>query len=254
MAEQKQAEKFTALVTGANRGIGLEYVKQFLQRDGYSVVACCRNPDSAKDLKELQEKNKGRVTILKLEYVNDEDVANVAKALKDKPIDLLVLNAGIMGETTADSHPVNKIFTFRMIGNLTRDDFLNVYNVNVVGPMLLVQALYDNVKASTRKQIVAVTSGAGSISDCGSNSATAYRCSKAALNMAFQNIAKRSEKDKDDVHALLLNPGWVQTGLGGKHATKTPEESVTQQMTIVDDYKNKTNGGFYNYNGNVFPW
>ena len=244
-AEQKQ-EEIRVVITGANRGIGFEFSKQLLQREGYCVVALCRKPDKADELKALQQEYKDRVSILKWESTNDQDIENVNKALKDKPIDILLLNAGILGGRTDDNQ-------LRKLGNLTRDDVLNTFNVNTAGPMLLAQALYNNVAASTRKQIIGVSTGMGSIDDCGSNSAVCiyfsllllltsstflvclrylidaqklhvchiyisvmdikYECMHFVVNMAFMCIAKQSEANKDGVHAMALNPGWVATGI-----------------------------------------
>lgn len=251
MAEEEKKDDVAAscaLITGANRGLGLEFARQLLKRPGFEIVACCRSPDKADDLKKLQSENEGRVQILKLEMTSDDDVAEVAKAVADKAIDLLILNAGIMGETDATTKALRKM------GNLNRNDFINVFNVNVVGNMLLGQALYENVKKSERKQIIGISSGMGSIGDCGSNSGVPYRCSKAALGMAFQSFAKESEKNKDGVHALVLLPGWVSTDMGGKNASLTPEQSVTNMFTVIDSYKERVNGGFYSHSGKVFPW
>jgi len=248
-AEAKQDETTRVVITGANRGIGLEFVKQLLKRDNYDIVCCCRSPDKAEDLKKLQEANKERICVEKLEMTNDTDTENLAKALKDKPIDILILNAGII--TTKSDKSMLKM------GNLERDDFLKIYNVNVVGTMLLGQALYDIVKASKRKQIIGITSGLSSISDCGSNYAVPYRCSKVALNMAFQSFKYKSEADKDGVHAMAVAPGWVQTDMGGSNASSTVEDSVKAMLdNVIDKYKDedKVSGGFYNYTGKVYGW
>lgn len=247
-AKQESSDETRVVITGANRGIGLEFVKQLLQRDGYTIVACCRSPDKADALKKLQSENQGRVSIEKLESTSDADIEALFKSLGDSPIDILLLNAGILG-TKDDSG------AFRKMGTLQRDDFLNTLNVNVVGPMLLGQALFDNVAASTRKQIVGITSGMGSISDCGSNSLVPYRCSKTAMNMAFQAFAKESEAKKLGVHAVTVNPGWVQTDMGGKNASKTVTDSVQEMLdNVIDKYAELDNGGFYNYSGKVFGW
>ena len=176
-AEQKQ-EEIRVVITGANRGIGFEFSKQLLQRKGYCIVALCRKPDKADELKALQQEYKDRVSILKWESTDDQDIENVNKALKDKPIDILLLNAGILGGRTDDNQ-------LRKLGNLTRDDVLNTFNVNTAGPMLLAQALYNNVAASTRKQIIGVSTGMGSIDDCGSNSAVCVSFSLLSLWTSF---------------------------------------------------------------------
>merc|ERR1712154_44815 len=104
-----------------------------------------------------------------------------------------------------------------------------------------------------RKQIVAITSGMGSIIDCSSNMAVPYRVSKSGLNMAVQSFAKQSEKDKDGVTACLINPGWVQTDLGGNNATKTVRQSIQQMLdNVIDKNESLVNGGFYTYTGEPF--
>ena len=157
-AKEEDNKEVRVVITGSNRGIGLEFVKQFLQRENYIVVACCRKPDKADALIKLQNDYKNRLSMEKLEITNDSDIEAVAKSLENKPIDILILCAGILGNND------EKESKLRKIGTLKRDDFQNVYNINVVGPSLLGQALYDNVKKSNRKQIIGITSGMGSIS------------------------------------------------------------------------------------------
>eukprot|EP01084_Bolivina_argentea_P151630 264661_1 len=237
MAEQKEQKETCVLITGANRGLGFEFVQQLLSRDNYCIIACCRNPDKADALNALAAKNKDRITISKCDVTNDKDIQELSKSLGDKPIDILLLNAGIFGNTKEP---------------WSRDDFLNVFNVNCVGPVMIAAALYDNVKVSKRKQIIAITSGAGSILDCGSGYYP-YRVSKAAMNMGFQRFAKKSEKDKDGVTTLLVNPGWVQTDMGGKNATKSTQDSIKEMLdNVIDKYESLINGGFYTYTGKPF--
>eukprot|EP01083_Nonionella_stella_P162727 534440_1 len=195
MAESKESE-VRIVITGANRGIGLEFVTQFLKRKNSTVIACCRNPGKANALNQLKEANKGRVVVAKVDVTNDEDIESLKQTVGNKPVDILLLNAGIIGKTK---------------GPFQRSQYLEVFNVNCLGALLVGQALYDNVKLSNRKQIVGISSGAGSIADCGGGNLLPYRVSKTAMNMAFQSFAKQSEKSKDGVHTLLVNPGWVKT-------------------------------------------
>ena len=175
-SEEKQEDnnEIRVVITGANRGLGLEFVKQLLQRKNYVIVACCRKPDTADDLKKLQNENKNRLSIEKLESTSESDIENVKKSLENKPIDILLLNAGIISRFDEG------------VGNIEKQRFENMINVNVIGPCLLGQALYDNVKKSTRKQIIGMSSGLGSIGDATSNSYLPYRCSKAGVNMMMK--------------------------------------------------------------------
>jgi len=200
----------TALVTGASRGLGLEFVKQLA--GSWHVIAACRDPAIAKDLRTLQAQNE-RIQIVQLDVVNQDHIAAVASSLKGKPIDLLVLNAGIKGSREKQH-----------LGDLEAEDMLNVLAVNSVAPILISQAFLENVKASSRKQIVCCSSGVGSIAENESGGMTQYRMSKAALNMGMQEIAIKTRDA--GLQVLCLVPGWVRTDMGGPNGRLSPEEAV----------------------------
>ena len=140
---------------------------------------------------------------------------------------------------------------------MTRKDLQNVYNVNVVGPLLLAQALYDNVKASKGKQIVAISSGLGQISmNYSGFNHPAYKCSKAALNMAIKTLALESDSNKDQVIAVAVEPGFVQTDFSGNKdkATTSVDVSVKNMLTNVIDKKDLKSCTFYKTSGDVSPY
>jgi len=229
----------TALVTGASRGLGFEFVKQLAQT--WHVIAACRDPSSAADLKELQSKNE-RVQIVQLDVANQEHIAALPGALAGKPIDLLVLNAGIKGSREKQH-----------LGTMEAEDMLEVFAVNTVAPVLIAQALIENVKASTRKQIVCCSSGVGSISENESGGMAQYRMSKAALNMGMQEVAVKT-KDAG-VQVICMVPGWVQTDMGGPNGRLRVDEAVTkllQNVILRDDPL--PSGGFFDYTGKQWPW
>lgn len=231
----------SVLVTGANRGLGLEFCKQYLAKE-YEVFACCREPFNAMELEQLQKDNPKQLSLRKLDGRNDADILELAASIKNVPIDILLLNAGISGDKNI-SH----------LGVLNREDIMNTINVNAISPLMIAQALFENVKLSKRKQIVGLTSLMGSISDNEQGGArVAYRVSKCAMNSAFQELKL---KGKDfGIHTLLIHPGWVQTDMGGLNATKTVVNGVSEVMAIIDDYQNLDSGGFYNYAGKKLPW
>lgn len=207
--------KKTALITGANRGLGLEFVSALKER-GYHVIACCRHPLQASPLKGLADE------ILPLDMTKDEDINNLVKALKDRPIDLLLNNAGITGENGVT------------LNNVKRDNFLQVLDVNCVGTIKLCDALLPNIKASQEKSILVISSQMGSISDNTSGRSYAYRASKAALNCVMRSFA--IDVQEFGIKVMLLHPGWVKTDMGGPNALVDIQSSVRGMLKQVDEH------------------
>eukprot|EP01084_Bolivina_argentea_P053955 98968_1 len=231
----------TALVTGSNRGLGLEFCFQLIKNE-YKVFACCRNPNDANELKDLQATaTQNQLIITELDSTNDEHICALSKSLKDIPIDILILNAGTKGSITNHT-----------LGLLQRDEILNTININCVGPLLIAQALFENVKASKRKQIVGITSLMGSIVDNNSGNRVSYRVSKTALNSVFQEIKLKG--NEFGIHTLLLHPGWVKTNMGGPNAKISTFESVQSMLNVIDNAQNFESGALYNFEGEQLPW
>ena len=236
-----QRSWYSVLVTGANRGIGLEFCKQYLAKQ-FSVYACCRDPYKAYDLEKLQKSNSKQISIQPLDVANDQSILELSDSLKNIPIDVLILNAGISGDK-ANSE----------LGLLYRDDLLNTININCISSLLIGQSLFENVKMSKRKQIVGISSLMGSITDNEQRGGrVAYRVSKTAMNAVFQEFKLKGKEF--NIHTLLLHPGWVQTEMGGQNATKTIGDSVEEVMNVIDNYNNLESGGFYNYAGERLSW
>ncbi|MDP9198136.1 MAG: SDR family NAD(P)-dependent oxidoreductase, partial [Pseudomonadota bacterium] len=162
-------ESRTVLVTGANRGLGLEFVRQYAE-DGWQVHAACRAPDSARELKQLESRSAGRIRVLALDVLDASSVKAAAQTLHGEPIDLLLNNAGV------GSPPGQKI------GSLDYAAWARVLDANVLGPARMIEAFVDNVAKSRDKRIVTVTSLMGSIADNSSGGSYAYRSSKAGVN------------------------------------------------------------------------
>jgi len=242
-----ESQKF-CLLTGANRGIGLEFVRQLLPK-GYNIIACCRNPSGATDLNALAAENEGKILVEKLEMTSQEELDVIAQ--KYNRVDLLILNAGYVGDYSCDFGKFNNEYS--------RDEkFLQVLHVNAVAPCYVVDAFTNALKAGEEKQIVALSSGTASLSDnrYGSGGVLAYRMSKVSLNMAVKNMANKL--GGDGIHAFGVSPGWVATDLGsygGMKAEVTTPDSVKNLLALIDGCREKcVNGGFYNYDGNVYPW
>ena len=201
----------SALITGANKGIGLEFVRQ-LKNKGYYIFGCCRNPTAANELRELADE------IIQLDVTNDNDIASLKRTLNNRPIDLLVNNAGTSGAQGVT------------IGNVDRENFINVLNVNCISVVKLSDALLPNIESSQEKSILVISSRMGSISDNDSGRSYAYRASKAALNSAMRSFAIDA-KDKG-INVMLIHPGWVKTDMGGVNGlidVQTSVEGMIQQ-------------------------
>jgi len=226
----------TILVTGANRGIGLEFVRQYV-RDGADVIACCRDPKSVTELNEIAKDGKTRV--LALDVGNKESIARLAQELDRAPIDILINNAGISGPRRQSADEVEP------------DGWLDTFRVNTVGPALVSQALHENIKRGGDKKIVAITSMMGSTEDHGGGM-YAYRSSKAAVNNVMRGLSR--EWAKDGISVGILHPGWVRTDMGGKNAAVAVEDSVRGLRRQIAELNQKTSGTYRDFMGSELHW
>lgn len=225
----------TVLVTGANRGLGLEFVRQYAG-DGWRVLAACRDPASAAALKRI----KGDVAIHRLDVTKEKQVAALARKLEGEPIDVLINNAGI--NPTYGDGP----------GNMDYDAWEETLRVNTIAPFRVTEALLPNVRASKRKLVVSITSGLGSIAGNTDGGIYAYRSSKAALNMVMRSLA--ADLRAEGVTVVVFSPGWVRTDMGGRSAPVGVKESIAEMRTVIARIKRSDSGRFFNYEGNQFPW
>lgn len=225
----------TVLITGASRGIGLEFARQYAA-GGWRVIATCRQPKAAKALAAI----KGDVRIRALDVTDPVQVRSLARALKSEPIDLLISNAGIYG-------PRRQTF-----GQVDTEAWHRVFHTNVMGPMMIAEALADHVARSERKTIIALTSMMGSIAENQSGGSYIYRSSKAALNMVMKGLSLTLKPRK--ITVAMLHPGWVRTDMGGASAHLGVEESVTAMRRVIAELKPTDSGRFFNYDGREIPW
>lgn len=224
----------TVLISGANRGLGLEFVKQYAA-GGAEVIAGCRDPGGARELKAALG-GKGRVYAL--DVADPGCIDEFQTKVGSQPIDILVANAGVYGGQRQG------------FGDIDYDAWAHTFEVNTFGPVRLAQAFAPNVAAAKGK-LVAITSLMGSITDS-SGGFFAYRASKAALNSAFKGVAMALKPQ--GVITALLHPGWVATDMGGKSAPLTPEQSVTGMRQVIDGLSEADIGSFRDYSGKVLPW
>jgi NAD(P)-dependent dehydrogenase (short-subunit alcohol dehydrogenase family) len=229
----------SALITGANRGLGLEFAKQYLA-DGWQVYAACRDPNSASELRRLTDASGHEVRIMALDVTDVASVEAAAAELDGQAIDLLLNNAGVMGARG------------QTIGNIDYEAWAKVLDVNTMGPMRVSEAFVDNVARSERKLIVTLTSGMGSLADNTSGGSIAYRSSKAAVNMVMRSLA--IDLAPRGITCVVVNPGWVRTDMGGAHATLTPADSVTTLRRLIETLGSAQSGKFFNYDGCEYAW
>ncbi|XP_053304497.1 C-factor-like [Spea bombifrons] len=243
----------TLLVTGSNRGIGLEFVQQFVKSPNPpdQIFAACRDPDAprSQELKNLAEKH-SNVVVIQLDATDGasitESAKQVEKHLNGRGLDLLINNAGVLHPNTLQTQ--------------TAEDMMEVYSVNVVGPMLVTQAYYDLLKKSAasngKAAIFNVSSLLGSIEHVPGVFADfpviSYRCSKAALNMLSR--CQGEGYKQDNIISVAVHPGWVQTDLGGERAPLTTETSVVGMLKVIYSLTMDQSGTFVDWEEKAVKW
>lgn len=230
----------TLLITGANRGIGLEITRQYAA-DGWDVLACCRSPENAHELNKLAATSKGGVSVCLLDVANDAQRQALAAQLKGQPIDILFNSAGVSGNWATQS-----------FGHCKTDEWLDVMRINVITPMLMMQDFAANVALSEHKIIANMSSKMGSIADNTSGGSYLYRSSKAALNMVTVSAAHDLARRK--IAVVALHPGWVRTDMGGPNGELSVEESVTALKRNLAKVAFADSGRFIDIDGGDIPW
>jgi NAD(P)-dependent dehydrogenase (short-subunit alcohol dehydrogenase family) len=224
------------LITGANRGLGLEFARQY-SAEGWQVFAACRNPSSANHLHEIRKRADSTLTILPMDVTDLASVRAAAKQLSGMAIDVLVNNAGIAGPSS------------QMTG---RGDWAHVLDVNTMGPLRLIESFTDHLARSDRRLVVTITSGMGSLADNTSGGSIAYRTSKVAVTMVTRSAA--IDLASRHITCVVVNPGWVKTDMGGPGAQLTPQESVGAMRKLIANLTLEDSGKFFNWNGREYPW
>jgi len=236
----------TALVTGANRGIGLEFTRQLLEA-GNTVVACCRHPSAAQDLQQLASKFATKLHITKLDVTDPDDVKSWAAQVKQlvPHVDVCVNNAGVVGENSYSKWDLDE---------MDAEEMLFCYKANTIGPLLVVQQLRrQNLIGKPGGSIVGnVTSKVGSVEDNGSGKGYAYRASKAALNIVNKSMS--IDLAAEGIVCVLLHPGWVRTGMTEGRGLISAEESAAGLIQVMEGKAGPLNGNWYDYAFKPIPW
>lgn len=234
------------LITGANRGLGLEFTRQYLER-GAHVFAGCRRPAEARALRTWQAKYPQRLSIVALD-VGDADAIQTSHNLvhsQTESIDILVNNAGIYSSHGSDE-PLERL------GKLSFDDALTVLRVNAVAPLLVAQQFLGLLRASRGAKLINISSGYGSVSANTGGFPYYYSASKAALNMFMRSLA--ADAKRWGITTVLLDPGWVSTDMGGPGAPLAPEKAVGAMLRLIDALTPRHNGRFLTWQGDEQDW
>jgi NAD(P)-dependent dehydrogenase (short-subunit alcohol dehydrogenase family) len=228
------------LITGSNRGMGLEWVRQYADL-GWRVYATCRFPEQAEDLKQISQQH-SNLSIHQLDITKPDHVQCITQDLADSKLDILVNNAGVYYERWGKDK----------LGTIDYNAWQESFNVNTLGAVRVTEALRGNLALGEKRLVVAVSSHMGSIEDTKAPNDYAYRSSKAALNIAMKGLVY--ELSDYGIGILLFHPGWVSTRMGGSDAPLTAKESVSNMRALVDKFQQEESGQFYRHDGVIIPW
>ena len=229
----------SVLITGASRGLGLEWARQYAEA-GWQVYASCRRPPEAEDLTALAARHP-RLSVHRLDVTDSEHLRTLQLDLEEARIDVLLNNAGVyLDKFTGD------------FGGIDYEVWLRTFAVNTLGAVRVSEALIGQVAASQKKLVVATSSHMGSIAEITAPGNYAYRSSKAALNAAMKGLSHALAQR--GIGVLLLHPGWVRTRMGGPDSPLTPEQSVHHMRALVEAFRPDMNARFLRYDGTEIPW
>jgi len=229
----------TVLITGANRGLGLEFCRQYAEQ-GWHVIACARNPDDAFDLNNLAGHH-ANIQLEALDVSKFKQIDALSEKLADRAIDVLINNAGIYLD--------NKDNGF---GQFDYQAWTESLLTNTEAPAKMTEAFLPQIKKSDKKLVVAISSLMGSMADNSSGGSVFYRSSKAALNAAMKCIA--IELKDQSVGVLIFHPGWVKTDMGGPDALINAGQSVSGMRNLIENFSLAQSGSFVKYDGTSMPW
>ena len=224
----------TVFITGASRGLGLEFARQYAG-EGWRVLAACRAPAQAAALDAIA----GDVTVLPLDVADRDAVAGLPARLGEGAIDLLINNAGVYGRGQS-------------LGRIDYAGWESVLRTNVLGPIAVAEALLPNLRRAGGARIALMSSKMGSIADNTSGGTYAYRSSKAALNAAGRSLAH--DLAGEGIAVIMLHPGWVRTDMGGAGGLIDAPESVAGLRRVIAGAEMRHSGRFYAYDGAEIPW
>ncbi len=229
----------TVLITGANRGLGLEFCRQYAAA-GDRVIACCRQPQQAEALQQLAD-HYPQLSIHTLDVTDFSQIDTLADTLKDASLDILISNAGVYGDSQR--------YAF---GQLDYTQWRHTLEVNTLAPVKLAETFLPHLKRAVQPRLVVITSKMGSIGDNSSGGCLLYRSSKAALNAAMKSLA--IDLAPENISVLIQHPGWVRTDMGGPNGLINTEQSIAGMRQRIAELNLENSGSFVDYKGEGIPW
>ena len=227
------------LITGANRGLGFGFVKSFLEKN-VKVFCTTRNISKSNELMKYQKKYPKRLHICELDLI-DENSSNVlSNFLGDKPIDIFINNAGVIGSSS------------QYFKEVSSNPWIEVLKINLIAPLIITQSIIKNIELSIDKKIYFISSKVGSIDDNRGGGMYIYRSSKTALNQVVKSLS--IDLKPLGISVISLHPGWVRTDMGGPNALISVDESINGMMSVISNTNIKNSGQFLNYDGSEISW
>jgi len=230
----------TTLITGANRGIGLEFCRQYAAA-GWRVLACSRHPEKSDALNKLAIQFPELIKIQALDVADHAQIERLTQALAKESIDLLINNAGIYTDSDASG-----------FGHTDYAEWMHAFSINTMAPLKMTEAFVTQISRGEKKTIVTITSKMGSIADNSGGGNYLYRSSKAAVNMVVKSLA--IDLKPHGITAVVFHPGWVRTDMGGSNASISTEQSVSGMRQVISGLTMADSGKFFAYDGQVIPW
>ena len=231
---------YTTLITGANRGIGLELARQYAV-DGWRVLACCRQPEKAEALSKLATEHPESMLVQALDVTDPEQIGNLAALLANESIDVLINNAGYYPDSDSKG-----------FGHTDYEEWAQAFRINAMAPLKMAEAFVSNVARSQLRIIATLSSKMGSMADNTSGGSYQYRSSKAAVNMVNKSLSH--DLKGEGITTVVFHPGWVQTDMGGPNALITVEQSVTGIRKVIGQLTPADSGKFFAYDGQEIAW
>ena len=226
------------LITGANRGLGLGFVKKYLEKNA-NVLCTTRDISGSKELLECKERYPNNIEIFELDLLKENGAKTLANQLNGMPIDILINNAGV---GSSNQH-------FEAVSS---KPWLEVLKVNLIAPLIITQSLFENVKKSSAKKIYFLSSQLGSIGDNTSGGMYIYRSSKTGLNQVVKSLSV--DLKPKGITVVSLHPGWVKTDMGGPNAPVSIDKSIEGMIKVIERTDINDTGRFLNYDGTELPW
>ncbi|EIW81596.1 NAD(P)-binding protein [Coniophora puteana RWD-64-598 SS2] len=231
----------TWFLTGASRGIGLESTRQLLQNPDNTVFASCRSPSTASELQALADTAQGTLYIVEIDAASQESIqrgtAEVLELLDGRGLDYTFNNAAmnVGGDVAFDFDP---------------QDLRTTMELNVIGPALISRYLLPAIEKSDRRVIMNMTTGLASIASDHGPKCASYSISKAAVNM----LTYKQSRERPDIIAFVVDPGWVKTTMGGEGAMLEVEDAVASVLSVIQNARPEHSGKFLNRLGSEIPW